>query len=229
MVNIWRPCATQNSTKLRPGRQVHEVVLVDLRGHQDQRDGADGVGRRRVLQQLAHLVAEDDGAGGDRQVAADPEGRRVDVAGEAVIRHDVAPHVAEPRDHALAAGLEGALDDGGIEEREVGRRQGRGDDGGRQLGPLVGAPVEVGVVDQLQGRAGAGQIALAQAVEGRVLLPGPVLEAPVPRFGGDRRAADGHLGHLDAEADHPAGERAGRRPGADLHQGTGKTERIHPS
>ena len=206
--------------------EVHEVVLVDLRGHHDHREVMDRLGRRCVLQELAHLVAEDDGPGGDRQVTADHEGGTVNRAWEAAIGPQVPRDVAQALRQAAAARLEGALEGVRVEERHVGRRQRGGEKDRRQLGPLGRAPVELRVLHQIERHARPGQVGLAQAVKEGVLLPGPIFEAPVLRVGGDRRPSDRDLGQLDPEPGGAAGEAVGGGPCPYLHHRPGQAEGI---
>jgi hypothetical protein len=128
--------------------------------------------------------------------------------------------------HAAAARLVGALDGIGVQEGRIGRSQsGREEDRG-QLGPLGRAPVEVGVVHQIEGHLRPGQVGLTQTVKQGVFLPGPILEAAVLRVGGDRGASDRDLGQLETEAGDPAGERVGGGPGPYLHQRPGQAEGV---
>ncbi len=185
-------------------------------------------GRRRVLQELAHLVAEHHGAGGEGQVAAHHQVVPVDQTGEAPVGQDVAGNIPHAFHDAPPARLVGALDDVGIEEREVGRRQRRAQQDRSQLGPLFHPPFEVGVIDQIECRARAGEIGLAHAVIERVLLPGPVLEPPVLGLRGDRGLSHSDFRHFDAETGQTARQRIGGRASAHLREGSGEAERINP-
>ena len=65
------------------GREVEHVELVDRRRDEQQRDLADGLGLRRVLDQLVDVGPLDHGAGREREVLADAEPARVDRRGQA--------------------------------------------------------------------------------------------------------------------------------------------------
>jgi len=60
------------------GREVHRVVLIDRRRHDEQRHLADLRGLRPVLDQLEDLGAQHHRTGRDREIAAHFERRRVD-------------------------------------------------------------------------------------------------------------------------------------------------------
>jgi len=53
-----------------PRREIENVELVDLRGHDDLRPSIDFASHRRVLDQLQHAVAEHDRPRRDCQVLA---------------------------------------------------------------------------------------------------------------------------------------------------------------
>ena len=188
------------------GREVHDVVLVDLRG--DHHDGGLPHHRRRgrVLQQLEDLVAKDDRPGRGGQVLSHLEHAGWHGPWHTVVVHDVLREVAQPADDARAARLEGALTGVGIEQEEIGGGQGRGEVAHRAACPLLGAPVQVGVVDQAEEGVDPCQIGPAQAAEEWVLFPGPVLEPPVPRRRPDPGATDGDPGPLQTELPAPPGD-----------------------
>ncbi len=142
--------------------------------------------RRRVLDELHEAVAEDDLAGRHREVAADDEGARVDLAGHALVVGDVVgpgPHAA--RD-ARTAGVEGALHGGGVGPEVVRRGHGVHEDVAQEPEALVRRQVDGGRVAQVLDQAGRQQVALEEPEEGGVLLPRRVAEAAVlaPRLHG---------------------------------------------
>ena len=205
---------------------VHEVVLVDLGRHEHHRPGVDQLGGRRVLDQLAHLVVEDHRPRGHTEVPPDGVGVGVGGAGQAVVGPDVSGEVGHARQDAAAAGLVGPDHGVGVEQQRVGGGQGRGGERGGQAGPLLGAPVERGVVDQGQRGPGPGQVGLAQPSEGRVVGPGRVLEPPVLGLGGHAGASHGDPAQFESHPGHGAGKgpRRGLRPEGD--HGAGEAQRV---
>ena len=87
------------------GREVGDVVLVDLGGHDDERPRVDLRRRLVVLDQLEHVAAVHDVAGRDREVAADLEGSGVDLRRHPAVVTKVVREVPGPGDDALSAGL----------------------------------------------------------------------------------------------------------------------------
>ena len=82
------------------------------------------------------------------------------------------------------------------------------------------------VVHQIERHARPGQVGLAQAVKEGVLLPGPILEAPVLRVGGDRGLTHRDLGQFDPESGGAAGKGVGGGPCPYLHHRPGQAERV---
>ncbi len=134
--------------------------------------------------------------------------------------------LAAPEARLAAPGLVGADHGVGIEEEGVGGGQSRGHKGGGQPGPLLGAPVHRGVVDQGLGSPGPGQIGLAQTTEGGVLGPGGVLEPPVLGVGGDVGGPDDDLGQFDSDGSGGVGETRVEGAHAHLHAGVGQPQRV---
>ena len=95
-------------------REVHHVVLVDPGRAEQDRRLVDRLGRGRVLDQLHQPVAVDDLARGRREVLAELELRRVDLARPAAVVDDVVDEVRQPADDARAAGLERPLERGRV-------------------------------------------------------------------------------------------------------------------
>ncbi|MNO75742.1 hypothetical protein D3C76_667990 [compost metagenome] len=179
-------------------RQVEHVVLVDLRGHHQQRALVDAFGERLVLDQLQHFVAEHHRALGGGQVAADLEGRLVHLAGHAAVLDQVLDQLREAVQHALAAGIQQALERRRIGQG-VGRRQGVGEQADEELaaaGVLLG---QVAAGDPLVQRTGPGQVALHVAAVQRVAAPGRVAEALVACLRLQFRAAQQHVLQLAAQ------------------------------
>ena len=94
-------------------------------------------------------------------------------------------------------------------------------------GPFVGPPIEIGVIDQPQDRFRPGQVAAGQSTKDGIVLPGPILEPPVPRRGNDVGPIGCNPGQLHQQA---AGTPGGsRRPGTGQHrtERPRKSEEIH--
>ena len=131
------------------GRDVGDVVLVDLRRDGDQRPGRHRLGLRRVLEQLEHLGAVHDLARRHRDVLADPERAGVDRRRHAAVAADVAGHVAQPGQEAGAAGLDGLGQRARVAGQGVGRRQRLDEQRQGEPGPLAALGVEVDLVDHV--------------------------------------------------------------------------------
>jgi hypothetical protein len=170
--------------------QVHDVVLVHPRRHDQQRRAVHLLGARRVLNQLHEIVLENDLAGGNGEILSNFEsfvigGLDVQLTvavGE--IRHQILHAV----DEIPAAGLGDRLHHFGVGEREVARRQRIGHlaDGEREL-PL-GALVElVEILDEIHPGTGCQQVSLFDDVECQILVPPGVPESPVVTFWLDDR------------------------------------------
>ena len=209
-----------------PGGQVHYVVLVDLRRDDDHRPVSDHGGGRRVLEELADLVAVDDGSGGHGQVPTHLVGPGGDRAGQSPVVEDIPADVAKAPPYAPSGRLPRPLEGFGVEREVVGRSQGRGEEADGEAGPLLGAPVQAGVVDQLEQGVRPGQVGLGQSPVGRVLLPRSVLEAPVARLGRHLRAAEGDAAPLLGQLAETPWSSSGGHPSPDPGHGAEQAEHI---
>ena len=183
-------------------REVKRVVLVHLRRHHQHRALVDRLGLRRVLDQLEHLVAVDDRAGGGRQVLADGERLAVDHRRHPVVVPQVADPVGQPAADAAAAGVVQALDGRGVSGEEVGRRQGLPEQDRPEAQPLDALAGQAQVVEIALHRGAPGEVALHGRPEQGVLLPGRVGEALVALLRRDLRPAETDLDHFLAEVGH---------------------------
>ncbi len=184
--------------------EVDDVVLVDRRRDDQQRDLLHLRSLRGVLDELEDVRAQHDLARGHRQVLADLERIRLDHRGHARSRREVA-HQPSPALHEVAAaGVERALEHLGVDERVVGRRQRLHEVLGDEAHPLRVAPVEIGVVDEPAHRLTAGQVSLEGAPVEGVLRPRLVGPATVL---GRRR----HLGATETDL-RQLGSEARRTP-----------------
>ncbi|MNF70662.1 hypothetical protein D3C84_525780 [compost metagenome] len=101
--------------------QVENVVLVDLRWHHQQGFGVLFFAHGLVLHQLQQLIAKHHGTGGGGNRFADLERVLGDLAGQAVVVHQVIEQMGQATDHAVTAGVEQLLDRQGIEQGVGGR------------------------------------------------------------------------------------------------------------
>ena len=103
------------------GLQIENVIFVDARGHDQERPPADPCRRRRVLQQLDQIVAEDHAAGRHREVAPDFE--RALVAHRNAATPRIGGEIGEPLYEARSFARERAVQHLGIGGHEIRRRQ----------------------------------------------------------------------------------------------------------
>ena len=103
------------------GLQIENVIFVDARRHDHERPPADPCGRRRVLQQLDQLVAENHAAGRHREVTPDLE--RAVVAHRNAAPPRVGGEIGEPLHEARSFGRERAVQHLGIGGHEIRRRE----------------------------------------------------------------------------------------------------------
>ena len=117
------------------GRQVGDVVLVDLRRDDHERSLVDP--RRRLG---AYWISSNTSVrcttwpGVTAEVRADREGPGVDLRRHAAVVPQVVGDVAGAGDEALPAGLDGLGQRVGVGEQVVGRRHGFGEQGHREVG-----------------------------------------------------------------------------------------------
>ncbi len=164
--------------------EVEHVVLVDPRRHDQQRAFQHGLRRRRVLDELDQLVAEDHLAGRRRYVDADVEPARIGLADleRALAGFDILGEHRQAADQVGAVLLDRPADQLGIGDEEVGRRQGGGELPHVETRRLPGLMVEpLGLLHHFLGPARDDQIRLLEEIEDRVLGPFRVGEAGVLR------------------------------------------------
>lgn len=126
---------------------------------------------------------------GRRGCEVDPEGERarVDLAWPPAVVPHVVHEVGRALGQAHAAGLEGPLEDGGVEHGDVGRGGGGQQEVDGEAGFAQGELVDLGGGDQAAGGPAHRQVSQPRAVERRVLTPRGVGEPPVPGVDLDRR------------------------------------------
>ncbi|MCY1503148.1 hypothetical protein D9M68_372660 [compost metagenome] len=103
------------------GRQVEDVVLVDLRRHDQQRAQVLLFAPRLVLDQFQQFIAEHYGTRGGGDIPAELEGRLADLAGHTAVVSQVVHQVTQAVDQAEPAGVEDLLDRQRVEQAVGGR------------------------------------------------------------------------------------------------------------
>ncbi len=144
------------------------------------------LGRRPVLDQFDHPVAEDDGAFGCADIPAHLESLGIGEHGKeiAAIGLDVADEILQPLDEAFAIGLDGAFERVGVGGQVVGRR----DHVHHLPREMLHALALVGLqplklVDRALDRLDIAQVLLLDEVEVGMAVPERILEAAVFRRG----------------------------------------------
>jgi len=187
------------------GRQIEDVIFVDPGREDQQRPLVDLFRRRLVLQKLDQRILEDDLAGRQRDVLAEPEGLHVGLLDLqlAVAALHVFEEVLHAEHQVFAIARERGAQRFRVGQQEVRRREGVGELADVEIRLHARVFVDAfGIVDLLRQPLAGEQIGLFHQVEDDVLFPFRRLEALVGSGGLD----DG-LGFLAHQA-------AGRR----LHQ-----------
>ncbi|MNI57345.1 hypothetical protein D3C73_1124000 [compost metagenome] len=131
-----------------------------------------------VLDQLQYVVAEYHRAFGHPQALADLEGTHVDLAGHAIVMHQILGQVRQAIEQALATGFKEAF-----YRRRVGRAVGRGHGFGHEVDYEVPTADIVGrqaaVVDPVVKLLAPRQVSLQITFVERVLAPGRIGKAAV--------------------------------------------------
>ena len=166
------------------------------------------VALRRVLDQLENLGPVNDRAGRRRDGLADLERRAVDHRRHAVVVEHVAGHVGQPAADTDTAGVEHALERGGIGDEGVGRRHGLPDQDPREARPLAVQAREAEIVDEAVDPGAAVEIALHRRLEQGVLLPRRIGKSLIALLRRDLRPADADPDQLLAEAGRVPHQRA---------------------
>ncbi len=161
------------------GRDVEDVELVDLRRHDQLRPAVDLGRRGRVLDQLQHVVAKDDGPRRQADVLADLEGPLVDLGRHAAVFDQVRQHVAQAAQQARATAIDHLLHRRRIARQRVRRRQRLGQHRHREARARLVVAVHRRLVDEAAQRLPPGHIALVQPAVERVGLPRRIGEALV--------------------------------------------------
>ena len=181
-------------------RQVEDVVLVDLRRHDQQGLGVLALAQRLVLDQFQHLVAEHYRALRGGEVAADLEGGLVHLAGHAAVVHQVFEQVADAIEQADPAGIEQFLYRQWIDQAVAGCH-GVGEQGDEEAGAGAIVAVQVAFVDPGEQLLLPRQVGLQGAPVEGIEAPGWILETGVLRVRLVQGVAQQHLAQLASEGD----------------------------
>ncbi|KPC03389.1 Uncharacterized protein AC506_1899 [Pseudomonas syringae pv. maculicola str. M6] len=158
--------------------EIEDVVLVDLRWHDQYRSAELLLAHRPVLDQFEHFVTEHHRAGCGRHGPSYLESVLGGLAGQAVVVQQVIGHVAQAFEQAGPAGVE-QLFDGLRVEQGIGRGQRVVDQREQKMraGPVLCG--QVAVIDPLPDLMLATEINLQPPAIKRVQAPGRVGEAAV--------------------------------------------------
>ncbi len=162
------------------GREVHDVVLVDPRRAEQQRDRVHAFELWLVLNQLDQVAPVHNRAGRSGHVHADLESGRVDLRGPTTVVFEVAEHVLHALDQALATGLEGSADCLRVTGQRVSRSECVDDELRGEPRLAVLHPLKPGRVEQLGHQLGAQQVLLREQEVQRVVGKRRVGEPLVP-------------------------------------------------
>ena len=189
-----------------PGRQIQDVVPVDLRRDHQQRNSADPGRGRRVLQQLEHLLPVDHGARSAGEVLADDEVLAVSRGGHPAARQ-ITQHVLGAAHQRHAAGLGGLPQRGGVGAQVVGRGQRGRDDVGREPGARLLLPGRVHRLIHLAHPQLKQPVGLSHDAEVGDGPPRLVAEPLVTLVKRQIRLAERDLGQLPGQPRHLPGHR----------------------
>jgi len=178
--------------------QVENVVLVDLRRHDQQWLGVLFFAHGLVLDQLQQLIAKHHRARGGGNRLANFERVLAHLAWQTVVVQQVFEQIGHTAHHAVAAGVE-QLFDGQRVEQGVGGGDGIVEQGEGEVcaGPVIGA--QGAVVDPVTCLLLPAQIGLQTSTVERVELPGGIAEAAVMGVGLVHGLAQQHPTQLAAQ------------------------------
>ena len=179
--------------------EIHDVELVDHRRDEEDRNLSHLRGRRLVLDELEALVAEDDGARGQADIAPDDELAHVDIGGQARRLPHVPGELPRAAYEVPPAGVDRSLEHLGIDERSVRGRQGVDDVLGDEPNLAVIRPVELGIADDRVDGLVDGEIGLQQPAVEPARGPGGVEEPAVAARELQVRATGDDLGELPGQ------------------------------
>ena len=191
------------------GREVENVVLVDRRRDDQQRQLADRLRGRLVLDQLVDRSAQHHRARGRRQVGADREGVRRHHGRHPRRGRQVAGQVPGPGQDAAAAGVDRRLPRLGGQQRAVARREGVHQVAHHEPHPLRVAPVERRRLNEVAGSGARREVGLHDPVQHRVARPRGVGEPAVLRGRRDGGVAARNAGEFRGQARGLPGHQAG--------------------
>ncbi len=175
--------------------EIEDVVLVDLRRHDQQRLRVLLPAHRAVLDQLQPFVAKDHRTLSSGHGLADFEGVLGDLAGQSVVVQQIVYQVAEAAHDTAAAGVEQFFDRQRVKQ-SVGRCHRVVEQGADKVRPGPVVVAHLAVVDPLSDLILPGQVGLQAASVERVQAPCRIGEARVSGAGFVRRFAKQHFAQL---------------------------------
>ena len=195
-------------------REIEHVVAVDLRRHDEDRTCADVLGRRCVLDEFEHRVAEHDGPGRCGDGLAGDERPAVDHRRQGTVRSNVVQRVAGTVDEAAAPCAGGLSDRCRVGEEVVGRSDRARDDRSDQFRAQPALVVHVEIVDEAADLAFEGDMVLGDPSEQWAPFEGLVAESAVLRIRADVADAGRDLDVFGGERNRSASDRraAGSTP-----------------
>ena len=213
-----------------PGRDVHDVVLVDHRRHHEQWNGAHLGCLRGVLNQFEHRGLQYDGPFGDGEVLPHRIGVGLDHRRHPRLRKHVSGKGSHAPYRAQTAGIDQRLPAQRTDQRVVAGRQALHKVVDDELHLLVVAPIQLRVGKQPLGGLGTCQIGLHDSVQQRILLPRRIGEAFVGARRSAVRLAGGDIAEFTGQRADPVRHRAGvlgevageARPGGVRHHPAGE-------
>src|SRR5262249_53989485 len=99
--------------------QIHDVVFINLRRHQQQRTLIDLTSRRRVLNQFAKLVSIYDRTRSRTDILANLEWTLVDLRRHSSIVQQIFGEIPQPFQQTQPTRVESVLESGRIAEQEI--------------------------------------------------------------------------------------------------------------
>ena len=216
------------------GGQVDDVVLVDHRRDDQQRELADALRDRAVLDQLEPACAAPPRPGVTARSVPTSNASGSTIAGTRGGAARSAARCRRPGQRAAAAGVDGRLQRRRVEQRVVARRE-RVDQVGQHEPTRVSSRQSRSASGQQRlGRLAGRQVGLHAAAQQRVAGPGRVGEPAVPRAGCDLRSCRPRSGRARRRAAPPrrptsrraAGQRGGQPQRGAVRAGAGAARRA---
>ena len=210
------------------GRQVHHVVLVDRRRHDQQRDLPHRGRGRAVLDQLEHRRPQDHRPGRDGEVHPDLERVRLDHRRHPRRGRHVGDEMPEAGQGAAAAGIDGGLQRRRVQQRVIARGQRVDQVGHPETNAFGVRPVQAGVCHHPFRGPRSSQVCLHRPAQQRIARPSRIGEPAVAPGRLHLRRAHRDAGQLTQQLTAPPGDKP--RPASQRRsQAQAGTTRVHPA